>query len=285
LAVVTDRSTISTPGGDAAIVMTAAILIALDYSGTLSAGAVAFARGDRLRAALASSGLAAFGIDTPERYWQEVVDATWITASLMPRPFARFIAERVMQAAPADAGLTEGELLPAARRFVADYLRASAVSPAWLPLLDRLCRLDDARVIVATDHYSEATPAIIGHLTEAGFPSAPCGGPPAPIQVANSADLGYHKIRAEFWRKAADATAPDAASIIVVDDFGAAEAGVSSYAAKDAVARRRRLTSRALRAAGGWKIFIHPFAPDHFATHSAAVAAAERAVFEAVHDR
>ena len=67
-------------------------LVIFDYSGTLSLGAVEFGRPDSLEQHLAESGLAEIGIDTADRYWQDVVNPTWPEASTLNAGFRSTIA-------------------------------------------------------------------------------------------------------------------------------------------------------------------------------------------------
>jgi hypothetical protein len=245
--------------------MTADTVIAIDYSGTLSMGAVAFGRDDCLQAALARSGLAAFGVDTPAVYWQRIVRPTWPAASVTARPFSRYIVDQVINiTSPDTLPVSEIALATAASRFVAAYLAASDIAVPWRSIVRRLCRQGDVRVIIATDHYADATGAIIGHLLTlglSGIPLADAAGGPRDVWVANSADLGCHKTDPSFWRQVASTVGGNPGAVLLVDDFGAAESADSGYPAAESLARRRRRTAEALRAAGDWSVHVHAFAP------------------------
>ena len=82
-------------------------LIIFDYSGTLSLEASLFARPDNLMKELEESGLKEFGIESPEIFWEQLVNPTWtegsttlvsykkvlenqITATLFPNASANF---------------------------------------------------------------------------------------------------------------------------------------------------------------------------------------------------
>jgi FMN phosphatase YigB (HAD superfamily) len=227
------------------------MVIAFDYSGTLSPGAAAFGQRDALDRALADSGLAALGVDAAT-YWQRIVTPTWPAASTTRRPFARYIADVLGEQASGAAG-----------RFVTAYLGASQIAPPWRPLLEALCRRRDVQVLAATDHYAEATGAIIRHLAAMGLAALPLmDAPPsgAGIRVANSADLGCHKSDPDFWRQVVRGLGP-AHAVMLVDDFGAGEAPDAGDASAGAVGQRQRRTVAALKAAGGWSVRVHAVPP------------------------
>jgi len=145
-------------------------------------------------------------------------------------------------------------------------------------------------VIVATDHYAEATEAIIGHLAALGLSGAPlaaAASAPRDVRVANSADLGCRKTDPSYWRKVASAVGGKPAAVILVDDFGAGERGASGYAAREAAARRKQLTAQALRAAGDWTVRVYAVAPADggVSALAAVVAAVEDVIREALSDR
>lgn len=242
--------------------MAAGTVIVFDYSGTLSPGAAAFGRPDTLQRALALSGLAALGIDATA-YWQCIVNPTWRDASVTARPFARYITRQARARLKTGASpLSEEMLAAAAVRFVSAYLAASDISVLWQPILRRLSDRSDVQVVVATDHYAEATGAIIGHLAQlelTGVALADAAPPARSLLVANSADMGWHKADDGFWRRVAAAAGKSAAAVMLIDDFGAGETLASGYASPYDVARRRRATEKALRSARGWSVHLHPF--------------------------
>jgi len=63
----------------------------------------------------------------------------------------------------------------AATRFVATYLAASPIHDDWFPLLTWLFNRPKLRILVATDHYAEATPWISQELARGGIPAIPLG--------------------------------------------------------------------------------------------------------------
>jgi hypothetical protein len=252
-------------------------LIILDYSGTLSLEAPLFARPESLLCALAESGLAAVGVTTPEIFWERIVNPTWIEGSTTQAGYKRVMAERI-----ASLRLTPGasaeEIAAAASCFVETYLDHSRIDPHWRSLLVRLSENRNVSVIIATDHYAEATGKIIDELGVWGIPAvkigtaircspengmsaplssvpaaAPRGTPPCsyrnPFIIANSADIGSWKVDIGFWEALKDQVSPATVKrLLVVDDFGFNEAVGDGYGGEPAkIAGRRAKTRETLR--------------------------------------
>ena len=223
-------------------------LVIFDYSGTLSLEAVRFGRPDRLAAALKRSGLGGLGIDAAT-YWRHIVAPTWETASTAGKGFTSLMVRQIRtRLAPAASDEAVAE---AAGRFLQAYLQSGFIDPGWKAVLARVLNHSCTQAVVATDHYLEATGAIIGHLGDLGLPARPLTPAPAAAGqafiVANSADIGYHKNDPLFWRtlKTRLGKRPPAA-IALVEDFGANETDQSGYGARHAVASRERETVAAL---------------------------------------
>jgi len=159
--------------------------VIIDYCGTLSLEAPRFGRPENILRALGESGLAALGVSTPEAFWQEIVDPTWVEGSTTAIGYARVMAERIaaLRLAP-DAPKTEIEAVTS--RFVAMYLDSSGIDPHWRPILARLSANPAVVTVIATDHYAEATEKITGCLDSWGIPAGKTGmgepppSPPAP---------------------------------------------------------------------------------------------------------
>jgi hypothetical protein len=251
-------------------------LLIFDYSGTLSLEMPRFARAENLLRALVESGLEAVGVSTPEIFWEEIVNATWIEGSTTQAGYKHVIAERI-----ASLRLTPGasaeEIAAAASCFVERYLDHSRIDPRWRPLLARLSENQNIGVIIATDHYAEATGKIIDELGAWDIPaarigkaphrspesrlSAPLPPPPAakqgrtsprpsrnPFFIANSADIGSWKVDIGFWEALKAQVPPDAVKrILLIDDFGFNEAVGDGYGGEPAkIAGRREKTWAAL---------------------------------------
>ena len=249
-------------------------LLIFDYSGTLSLEAPRFARPENLLRALAETGLAALGVATTERFWEEIVGPTWVEGSTTQAGYKRVMAERIaaLRLAP---GTSAEEIAAAASRFVERYLDHSRIEPDWRPLLTRLSENPDITVIVATDHYAEATGRIIAALGAWGIPAVKIGTAPAcspeskpcalpcrrPFFVANSADIGSWKVDARFWESLKAKLREDKVErLLVVDDFGFNEAAGDVYGGEPAkIARRREQTRTTLRQVLGVEAEIIPF--------------------------
>lgn len=238
-------------------------LIIFDYSGTLSLEAPLFARPENLVRALRETGLAALGIDTPELFWQEIVGPTWVEGSTTQAGYARVMARRLTEL-PSASGIPPSRIETAAAGFVDAYLGHSRIDPLWRPVLTRLNRQAGSLQIVATDHYAEATAAIIGHLNALAIPALPVGRGvetgPAAFYVANSADLGVWKADRRFWEIVKDHLPAKAfRGILVVDDFGRNEEAGDRYGLLAKVTVRQEKTLAVLRGVFEAEVDIFPF--------------------------
>jgi hypothetical protein len=249
-------------------------LLIFDYSGTLSLEAPRFGEPENLLRALAESGLAALGVSTPDIFWERIVNPTWVEGSTTQAGYKRVMAERIadLRLAP---GASAEEIAAAASRFVDRYLEHSRIETDWRPLLTRLSENPDVRVIVATDHYAEATGRIMAELGAWGIPAAKIGTTPAcspagksgalpcrhPFLIANSADLGSWKVDAAFWETVKAKIGQDKLDrLVVVEDFGFNEAAGDGYGGEAAkIARRREQTRATLREVFGVEAEIIPF--------------------------
>lgn len=237
-------------------------LIIFDYSGTLSLEAPLFARPESLMRAFAESGLAGLGVTNTEIFWEQIVNPTWIEGSTTPAGYKRVMAERIaaLRLAP---GASAEEIEAAASRFVESYLDHSRIDPRWRPLLARLSGHPEIGVIIATDHYAEATGKIINNLKAwnipASFPSrgraagifreniTPTALPyPHPVFIANSADIGSWKEDIRFWKILKAQLSPDKITrLLVIDDFGFNEEAGDRYGGELAKIARRQEKTRA----------------------------------------
>ncbi len=189
-------------------------LLIFDYSGTLSLEAPRFGRPENLLRALAESGLAALGVSTPEIFWGQIVNPTWVEGSTTQAGYKRVMAERIAALGLAPGASAE-EIAAAASRFVDRYLDHSRIDPDWRPLLTRLSenpnvsydrRHGPLRRGNGKDHRrargmghpgSESRgDARLASLREAKLGALPCR---RPFFVANSADIGFWKVDAGFW--------------------------------------------------------------------------------------
>jgi hypothetical protein len=239
-------------------------LVIFDYSGTLSLGSVRFAAPGTLMKELEESGLAALGVGNIDFFWREIVAPTWEEGSTTGAGYARMIEKRLGELFPGRGG-ADGETARAAARFVESYLRHSAPDRRWEPLLRKLLTHQGTRTVVATDHYGEATAAILDHLGAWGLPAktamdapgeetAPC------IVVANSADIGYPKEDRRFWEILKKRGRLETVRrTLCVDDFGGNEGEGDRYGVPEKVKKREEQTRRVLESVFPGDVRILPF--------------------------
>jgi hypothetical protein len=192
------------------------------------------------------------GIDSPRVFWEEIVNPTWEEGSLTSVGYTRLIARRAAGhllrtgRSAADQALEE-----AAGRFVSAYLAASVIDPRWHSLLRRLSASPRILVLIATDHYAEATGAILNHLAACrcrgialrDLPAGEGGPKPGGVVIANSADLGAWKNAPSFWERIQAVLPLEAVrQAFLVEDFGAAEQEGDTYGATERIAGRRQRT-------------------------------------------
>jgi hypothetical protein len=223
-------------------------LVIIDYCGTLSLEAPRFGRPENLLRALEESGLAALGIPTPEAFWSEIVDPTWIEGSTTAIGYAQVMADRIAAFGLAP-DIERSGIEAATARFVAMYLAASRIDPRWRPVLTGLSKHSDIITVIATDHYAEATETITGHLDLWGITAGKIGRgeePSSPLIprffVANSADLGVWKQDRRFWEILGSRLRLAVRRILLIDDFGFNEAPGDSYGERAKVLARREKT-------------------------------------------
>lgn len=241
-------------------------MVIFDYSGTLSLEAPRFGRPENLVRALEESGLAALGVATPESFWADIVNPTWIEGSTTAIGYTRIMAERIAALRLAPDAL-KMEIEAAASRFVAAYLAASRIDPRWRPVLARLSEHLAVVTVVATDHYAEATGEIAGYLSSWGISSRKAGQggespslPAAGFFVANSADLGVWKADRRFW-EILTSRLPLAAvrRILLIDDFGVNEEAGDGYGERAKVLARQEKTIANLKETFRGMVGVAPF--------------------------
>lgn len=246
-------------------------LVIFDYSGTLSLEAPRFARTESLMRALTESGLAALGISTPEIFWEGIVAPTWIEGSTTAIGYKKVMAEKILALGIAP-GKTGSVALAAASRFVDRYLDHSRIDPGWRPILTELAGNPGATVVIATDHYAEATEAIAGHLGawDIRAQKAEKGGTApdflrenrelSPLFIANSADIGFWKADRLFWDTLRRTPLPgDIRSLLIIDDFGFNEERGDLYGERERVEARKEMTRNVLREAFETPPAVIPF--------------------------
>ena len=230
-------------------------LIIFDYSGTLSFEAAAFAKPENLREELKKSGLWDLGIQTPNLFWEQIVNPTWQEGSTTPIGYKKIIDQQVKRLFPQiSSTLSDDRISPAASLFVDRYLEHSRMDARWRPLLQSLSRKVGLCLVIATDHYAEATGAILHFLKTWEIPATTLATSPDTILpgrmiVANSADLGVHKADRRFWEILRKRLELDhLRHILLIDDFGVNEQESDAYADLQKVEKRRQQTIALLKA-------------------------------------
>jgi hypothetical protein len=257
-------------------------LVIFDYSGTLSIEAPQFGRPANLVRAFAESGLLPLGVTTPEIFWEEIVVPTWREGSTTVRGYKQVLAERIAALGLAP-GATGAEIAAASSRFVDSYLDHSRIDPHWRPILEKLSVYPRTTLVIATDHYAEATETIVRYLhawqitarkadpwagsfvhagdgdgtplgtgrgnggMASGFPRGSCKFSPSPFFIANSADIGFRKADRRFW-EVLKSLLPlkTIRSALIIDDFGFNEERGDSDGEWAGVAVRQKKTLAAL---------------------------------------
>ena len=235
-------------------------LVIFDYSGTLSLDAPRFGRQENLVPALAETGLAALGVATPEAFWDQIVNPTWTEASTTDAGYKKIMAGRIAALGLAP-GAPAGEIEAAVSRFVDRYLAESRIDPHWRPVLSHLSARPDTAVIVATDHYAEATETIIRYLRSWSIPARKTGnGEMSPFFVANSADLGAWKADRRFWEIVKlQLSLEHLRRLLLIDDFGFNEEEGNSYSERAKVTVRQAKTTDLLREIFQTAVEVIPF--------------------------
>jgi hypothetical protein len=250
-------------------------LVIFDYSGTLSLEAPRFARPGNLLAALTESGLAKLGVATTKVFWGEIVVPTWIEGSTTAIGYKRIMAERV-EAIGLTLGAARNEIAAATSRFVDLYLAHSRIDPLWRPVLENLAGHPDTQVVIATDHYAEATQTIIDNFHCWNIPTGNRRRPPfgqwqtttdqkgelSPLFfcIANSADIGYWKADHRFWKTVQSELAITAIrSVLLIDDFGFNEERGDSYGKRAGVEARQQETAASIQEIFQTSLSVIPF--------------------------
>jgi phosphoglycolate phosphatase-like HAD superfamily hydrolase len=239
------------------------MLVIFDYSGTLSLEAPRFGRPANLVRALAESGLFSLGVTTPEIFWEEIVGPTWIEGSTTAIGYKRVMAERI-EALGLAPGATVAEITAAASRFVDRYLDHSRIDPHWRPLLEKLTGYPGAAVVIATDHYAEATETIIRYLHSWDIPARKAGEEAeprlSPFFIANSADIGFWKADRRFWEVLKSRFSPETVrSVLIIDDFGSNEDQGDSYGEWARIEARQEKTFTVLGEVFQAEVEVIPF--------------------------
>ncbi|MBN1665053.1 MAG: hypothetical protein JW943_15755 [Deltaproteobacteria bacterium] len=243
------------------------ILVVFDYSGTLSLKAPIFACPDNLLRELEQTGLTALGITTPSIFWEDIVNPSWQEGSTTQAGYKKVMEDRIRERMGRNSITFDETVISAAVcRFVDDYMSRSPIDDHWRGILSLLQDTPCTRTVIATDHYAEATEAIITHLKDLGIKAVRLRDAltksvekPA-FMVANSADIGAHKSDRVFWTVIRNALGTDQfQNIVLVDDFGFNERTEDAYGDRETVKKRQQSTVNLVQEVFSGKVITIPF--------------------------
>lgn len=260
--------------------------IIFDFSGTLSLQAARFGESETLTKALKSSGLWQMGLNRLDVFWNQLIGATWKEGATTPIGYASLLTGKLSQMLQAP----EADIFEFVSQFARLYFQHSAVESAWIPLLQKLIKHPDVTILIATDHYADATEQIIFELSKFNLQavrlSAARSENGTVIFIANSANIGHLKAGVEFWEIVKKCQSlPSPVVIHIVDDFGCNEPGQDSYAAKEKIAARREQTTSVLTHVFGCTIRVFPFFLEDINKDAAALRAEVRSAIKAISDQ
>jgi len=228
-------------------------MILFDYSGTLSLEAPLFADPDFLMQQFEECGLRAFGIDSPHVFWDKIVNPTWVEGSTTTAGYKKVLLDRIIATLHPDLSVRRRfTLADAVAAFVDRYLSRSRIDARWEPVLRRINADPSVKAVIATDHYAEATGAIINFLGKwkikaTSLIDAALDPETASFVVANSADIGVHKDDPQFWQFFKTNLRLNAVGqILIIDDFGYNEQDADDYGERHKVQERMKTTVKTL---------------------------------------
>jgi hypothetical protein len=241
-------------------------LIVFDYSGTLSLAASLFARPDCLMKQLEESGLKEFGIDSPSIFWEQIVNPTWIEGSTTSAGYKKILENRISAILHQNMSILSCvKISDAVSAFVDRYLSHSRIDRRWESVLCKLNVHPSIKVIIATDHYAEATNTIIKfldefHIRAATAKEAFLNPQRASFVIANSADMGVHKANSRFWEILKSNLNMGAIRyILIIDDFGYNEQEGDRYGKRENVDIRKDRTVKMLESVFPAEVHVIPF--------------------------
>jgi hypothetical protein len=209
--------------------------------------APAFSRSDNLIGHLQKSGLFALGVDNAALFWA-IVNKTWFAGSTTRLGYKTVMQERIAELFPPKAVEKPAEIIRSVADFVDAYLDQSRIDEHWRLILQKLSRDKSVGVIIATDHYAEATGAIIKHLARWDIAATPLtAAVRSNFIVATSADIGRHKAQQEFWQTVKNVLRQNYSRVLLIDDFGQNEQPDDAYGDSMKISERRQRTAKVLR--------------------------------------
>ncbi len=253
-------------------------LIILDYSGTLSRDAALFARSEDLMKHLEDSGLKDLGIDKPEKYWEDIVNPTWLEGSTTSAGYKKVMEERltailiqnlfIIKPVLEATEIPYTHIVDTVSLFVENYFKYSRIDRCWEPILYKMHQCPSIRTIIATDHYAEATGFIIHFLQELQIHAISAKedsilSHAVAFIIANSADIGVHKADRRFWEILKSSPKMEKIRhILLIDDFGYNEQRGDHYGDFRNVNTRRENTVSILQSLFSAEIEVFPFMID-----------------------
>ena len=202
---------------------------------------------------LEESGLKDFGNDQPAIFWEQLVNPTWTEGSTTPAGYKKMLEERLRDILYQNMSILSCvQISDAVSSFVDRYFNHSRIDRRWEGVLQKLNVHPSITVIIATDHYAEATGYIIKFLHELEIQAVPATEAftmpqKGPFIIANSADMGVHKAEPRFWEfLRAGLNMRDIHRILMVDDFGYNEQEGDLYGDRHKVDARKEKTVRIL---------------------------------------
>lgn len=223
-----------------------------------------FAAPETLMKHIEAAGLRDFGIDSPRIFWERLVNPTWIEGSTTAAGYAKVLLNRMAALHPHMPAYRRDALAAAVAAFVNRYLAHSRIDARWAPLLHRINTHPFAKVVIATDHYAEATGAIIRFLGDWQIKAISAiettANPQAAFIVANSADLGVHKADRRFWQiLKRNLPTNDVRCVLIIDDFGYNEQSADDYSRRRHVNARMKETISTLGTVFSAAVEVFPF--------------------------
>jgi len=194
------------------------------------------------------------------------VNTTWEEGSTTGIGYARLIEKRLRELSPPRrSNAPRFESATAASRFVDSYFSHSPPDRRWQPLLTKLVSHPRTCVVIATDHYAEATGNFINFLEDLGIPAKPARelitkSVRDVSVVANSADMGCHKADRRFWEiLKSHFDLKHIRRVLVIDDFGHNEGEGDDYGNITRVEARKEKTVAILTEVFPGEITALPF--------------------------
>lgn len=239
-------------------------MLVLDFSGTLSLEATLYAQTEKLWQELHETGLVESGVDSVDTFWNKIVNPTWPEGSTTTKGYKQLLFEQLCRLSTlSGAAAQEDTTWTGVSQFVDRYFAWSVIDPAWQRFIETFLDQPGVLVVVAADHYAEATGHIRSQLAALGLQSIPAleaAGGEGQVVVANSADIGHPKASEFFWaafKQSQDI--PFLTDVVMIDDFGFNEQPLDSYASEKRVVQRLDQTVRLLSSVFEAHVLAFPF--------------------------